>query len=160
MTMAVFQRILCPVDFSEASTKALLFAQRLVRETDAELILVHAFDRPAHYDAPGQLEPADPQVRTQMEQIAPVSPDVRVRRALHAGPPGEVICWLAEDQQCDLIVMGTHGRGDLKHLLLGSVTEYVLRHAHCPVTVVRDPPAGEGPLREPRVMPLPPPMWM
>jgi universal stress protein A len=87
-------------------------------------------------------------------------PDIPLRRALHAGRPGEVICWMAEDQQCDLIVMGTHGRGGLAHLLLGSVAEYVVRHAHCPVTIVRDAPAKEPPLDEPRVMPLPPPQWM
>jgi nucleotide-binding universal stress UspA family protein len=158
--MAVFQRILCPVDFSPTSTKALLFTERLVRETGAELILVHAFGVPAAYDEAGQSQPADPQVRAQLENIAPMFPGISLRRALHAGPPGEVICWMAEDEQCDLIVMGTHGRGGLRHLLLGSVAEYVLRHAHCPVTVVRDVPAKEPPLGEPRVIPLPPPQWM
>jgi universal stress protein A len=158
--MALFQRILCPVDFSDTSTKALLFAQRLVRQTGAKLILLHAFDSPASYDAAGQHEPADPEVRSQLERIVPIYPEISVRRALHAGPPGKVICWLAEDQQCDLIVMGTHGRTGLWHLLLGSVAEYVLRHAHCPVTTIRDTPAKEPSLREPRVMPLPPPQWL
>ena len=158
--MAIFQRVLCPVDFSETSSKALLLAQRLVGETGAELILFHSFGVPASYDQAGQSEPADPKVRAQLEEIVLLSPDIKVRRALHAGPPGEVICWLAEDQRCDLIVMGTHGRGGLRHLLLGSVAEYVVRHAHCPVTIVRDVPAGEPPHHEPRVVPLPPPQWM
>lgn len=158
--MTVFQRILCPVDFSPTSTKAVLFAGRLVRETGAELILFHAFGVPASYDHAGQSEPADPNVRAELERIVPMFPEIQVRRALHAGPAGEVICWLAEDQQCDLIVMGTHGRTGLGHLLLGSVAEYVMRHANCPVTVVRDIPAGEPPRDEPRVMPLPPPKWM
>jgi universal stress protein A len=158
--MALFHRILCPVDFSETSTKALLFAQRLARETGAELILLHAFDSPASYDAAGQREPAHPEEKSLLEQIVPMYPEIPVRRALHAGPAGAVICWLAEDQQCDLIVMGTHGRTGLRHLLLGSVAEYVLRHAHCPVTTVRDVPAKETPLNEPRVVPLPPPQWM
>lgn len=158
--MAIFQRILCPVDFSDTSSKALQFAQRLARESGGELILFHAFGTPASYNKAGQTTPADPQVRARLEQIAPLAPDVKVRRALHAGPPGEVICWLAEDQQCDLIVMGTHGRTGLGHLLMGSVAEYVVRHAHCPVTVVRDVPAGEPPLDEPRVLPVPAPQWM
>jgi universal stress protein A len=156
----MFQRILCPVDFSENSTKALLFAQRLVLESGAELILFHSFGLPASYDKAGQTEPADPKVKAQLEEIVPLSPDIKVRRALHAGPPGEVICWLAEEEKCDLIVMGTHGRSGLRHLLLGSVAEYVVRHAHCPVTIVRDVPSGERPHVEPRVVPLPPPQWM
>jgi nucleotide-binding universal stress UspA family protein len=158
--MTVFQRILCGVDFSESSTKALLFAERLAREMNAELILAHAFGVPASYDAPGQKEPYDPQVRRQLEQLAPMYPEIRVRRVLHAGPPGEVICWLAEEQQCDLIVVGTHGRTGVAHLLLGSVAEHVVRHAHRPVVVVRDPPADEPPPHEPKVLPLPAPQWM
>lgn len=155
-----FQRILCPVDFSQTSTKALLFAQKLSRETGAELILLHAFNAPASYDDAGQREPADPQVKEQLQQIAPMYPELPVRRALHAGPPGEVICWMAEDQRCDLIVMGTHGRTGLAHLILGSVAQHVLRHARCPVVVVRDPPPREPTLVEPKVVPLPPPQWM
>jgi universal stress protein A len=158
--MSVFQRILCGVDFSATSTKALQFAERLARETDAELILAHAFGVPAGYDAAGQKEPYDPNVRSQLEQLVPMYPEIRVRRVLHAGAPGEVICWLAEEQRCDLIVLGTHGRSGLMHLLLGSVAEYVLRHAHRPVVVVRDLPPGEQPPREPKVLPLPAPQWM
>ncbi len=158
--MPVFKRILCPVDFSEASTKALLFAERLANEMDAELILVHAFNSPASYDAAGQREPADPELKKQLQQLKPMYPELKVRRALHAGPPGEVICWLAEDQACDLIVMGTHGRSGLLHLLLGSVAEHVVRHARRPVIIVRDVPEGEPSPTEPKVVPLPPPQWM
>jgi universal stress protein A len=158
--MALFQRILCGVDFSATSTRALQFAERLAHDTGAELILAHAFDVPASYDAAGQKEPYDPKVRAQLEQIVPLHPEIRVRRVLHAGAPGEVICWLAESEQCDLIVLGTHGRSGLAHLLLGSVAQYVVRHAHRPVVVVRDPPPDEPPPREPKVVPLPAPQWM
>jgi universal stress protein A len=158
--MAIFKRILCPVDFSGTSARALAFAERVAHESSAELILVHAFDSPASYDDAGQHEPADPQIKARLQKIQPTYPELTVRRALHAGPPGEVICWLAADQQCDLIVMGTHGRSGLMHLLMGSVAEYVLRHARCPVVVVRDAPVGEPAPVEPRVMPLPPPQWM
>ncbi len=157
--MTVFQRVLCPVDFSETSAKALLFAERLVRETGTELILLHAFDAPASYDAAGQYEPARPEIRRQFEEITPLHPEIKLERIMHAGPAGEVICWLAQDRNCDLIVMGTHGRTGLRHLLLGSVAEYVLRHAHCPVTTVRDPSTLEPPLAEPRVMPAQAPPW-
>ena len=79
---------------------------------------------------------------------------------MHVGEPGEVICWLAEQQACDLIVMGTHGRQGLLHLLMGSVAEYVMRHARCPVVTVRLLPEKQPPLKEPLVLPLPAPRLM
>ncbi|MGD9719906.1 MAG: universal stress protein [Pirellulales bacterium] len=158
--MTAFQRVLCAVDFSDTSSRALLYAERLARETGAELTLLHAFDAPVSYDAAGQYEPARQEIKRQFDELAPMHPEVKVDRVMHAGPPGEVICWLAQERHCDLIVMGTHGRTGLRHLMLGSVAEYVVRHARCPVTVVRDPPAQELPLTEPRVLPLPAPPWM
>ncbi len=158
--MTAFHRVLCPVDFSEASTRALLFAERLVRETGAELFLLHAFDAPASYDTAGQQEPANPEIKRHFDDLTPHHPDTKLERILHAGPAGEVICWLAGERRCDLIVMGTHGRTGLRHLLVGSVAEYVLRHAKCPVTTVRDYSADEPPLAEPLVMPAPAPSWM
>jgi universal stress protein A len=155
-----FQRILCPVDFSETSLKALGYAQRLAAAAEAEVILLHAFDAPQSYDDLSQTKPADPTLEPRLHELRPASPQVKFRHVLHAGPPGEVICWLAEDQHCDLIVMGTHGRAGLKHLLFGSVAEHVLRHARCPVLTVRDRPADEPRLVEPKVLPLPPPRLM
>jgi universal stress protein A len=154
------QHILCPVDFSETSDKALKYAERLAAASGAEVIVLHAFELPASYDYPGQTRPIDPAVRDQLEKLHPALPNVTFRHKLHAGPAGDVICWLAEDEKCDLIVMGTHGRTGLKHLLLGSVAEHVLRHARQPVLVVRNRPADEPRLREPIVMPPPPPRLM
>jgi nucleotide-binding universal stress UspA family protein len=148
------------MDFSETSMKALLFAERLVRGTGAELALLHVFDVPASYDAAGQYEPASPEIKRQFHGLTPHHPDTKLDRILHAGPAGEVICWLAQERSCDLIVMGTHGRTGLRHLLLGGVAEYVVRHARCPVTTVRDYSADEPPLTEPRVMPVAAPSWM
>jgi nucleotide-binding universal stress UspA family protein len=155
-----FHRILCPVDFSETSDKALQLAERLASASGAEVIVLHAFELPASYDYPGQTRPMDPALRQQLEDLRPASPQVTFRHMLHAGPAGDVICWLAENQKCDLIVMGTHGRSGLKHLLLGSVAEHVLKHARCPVMVVRNRPANEQPLAEPMVLPPPPPRLM
>ena len=99
--MSAFKRILCPVDFSDASTRALQFAQKLCQDNAAELILLHAFNVPASYDDAGQHEPANPKIKQQLQDIKPLFPELKVRRALHAGAPGEVICWLAESEQCD-----------------------------------------------------------
>jgi nucleotide-binding universal stress UspA family protein len=59
----------------------------------------------------------------------------RVR--IEAGDPGPMIVWVAEDERCDVIVVGSHGKGALKRVLMGSVSEHVMRHAPCPVMVVR-----------------------
>lgn len=152
MTHAI-RRILCPIDFSEASGRALEYAERLATNAGDELILLHAFDIPASMTIADIGNPADPTIRTRLESVPVSSPQTRVTRILHAGPAGEVICWLAEQRECDLIVMGTHGRTGLTHLLLGSVAEHVVRHARCPVVTVRDRPTGEPPLPEPLVLP-------
>lgn len=158
-TTSLIQRILCPIDFSHASGKAFGYAERLAKEVSGELVLLHAFDVPQTLNLMGQEHPSDPTLVGQLDAV-PVSPEVRVVRLLHAGPPGEVICWTAQQRGCDLIVMGTHGRGALAHLLVGSVAEYVLRHARCPVLTLRDRPADEPPLAEPRVLPVPAPRFL
>ncbi len=150
-------RILCPLDFSAASMVALDYAQELALATKATLVLCHAFDRPASLDYGDQTDPADESLRHKMVEVKTTVP---VERYLHAGPPGEVICWLADDQDCDLIIMGTHGRTGLRHLLFGSVAEYVLQHANCPVMTIRKRPAKEAAHTEPLVIPLPAPRYM
>lgn len=148
------ERILCPIDFSETSTAALKYAEELMKKLDAELLVVHAFKCPATWDYEGQTQPSSNEVREQMERV---QCEVPFERVLHAGPAGPVICWLAQERECDLIVMGTHGRSGLKHLLFGSIAEYVLQHARCPVLTVRDRPQNEPKLEEPIVMPMPGP---
>jgi nucleotide-binding universal stress UspA family protein len=61
---------------------------------------------------------------------------LEVEISLQSGHPGQQICERAKDSGVDLIVTSTHGTTGFKHLLLGSVAEYVIRHAHCPVLVV------------------------
>lgn len=156
----VITRILCPVDFSETSSQAFQYADRLAQSEQAQLILLHAFDVPERLGLLGQDRACDPHLAERLEQVRSTSPELRVERVLHAGPAGKVICWLAEQRACDLIVMGTHGRTGLAHLLLGSVAEHVLRHARCPVLVVRLHLAHEPALPEPKVLPVPPPRFM
>ena len=111
------QRILCPIDFSVTSQAALNYAEDLAKKLDAELIVAHAFKCPATWDMAGQTEPSSNEVREQMDAV---TCDVAINKVMHAGPPGPVICWLAQENNCDMIVMGTHGRTGLKHLLFGS----------------------------------------
>lgn len=158
--MQPIQRILCPVDFSQTSIRALAYAERLAASTKARLVLLHAFDIPASLTYADIENPSDAGVRTQLESLPLTVVGMEVTRVLHAGPAGEVICWAAEQRGCDLIVMGTHGRTGLIHLLLGSVAEYTMKHARCPVVTVRDRPANEPPLSEPLMLPPKAPRFM
>jgi len=158
--MDMISRILVPVDFSETSAKALQYAERLARSTGAELLLAHAFSVPETLDLAGQLHAADPQLPGQLAAVAATLQTPPREQILHAGTPGDVICWLAQNRQCDLIVMGTHGRTGLMHLLMGSVAAHVLQHARCPVLVVRNRPDNEPPLLEPMVLPIKAPRLM
>lgn len=146
-------RILCPVDLSENSLDALLYAEELTARLGGKLLVAHAFKCPSSWDMQGQVEPS----AEVSERLESLECSVPFESVVHAGPPGPVICWLAQEQECDLIVMGTHGHTGLKHLLMGSTAEYVLQHARCPVMVVRDRKSNEPRLAEPIVMPLPGP---
>ena len=159
--MRMFQQILCATDFSETSAKAVAYAEELAIETGAELILLHAFENPATWSLDGQIHPRELKLQQQMDSLLVDSPRADdIHRLLHAGEAGQVICWVAQDRHCDLIVMGTHGRTGLRHLLFGSTAEYVLRHARCPVLTIRDRSSDEPLLTQPLVMPVPAPRFM
>lgn len=158
--MSLITRILCPTDFSDAAQDAFHYADRLAHLMEAEIVLSHAFDTPAQLTVTGQRTPADPHLQEKLNAIQSQYPSTKLARMLHAGAPGEVICWLASSQNCDLIVMGTHGRTGLKHLVLGSVAEYVMRHASCPVLTLRKPHVKEVPPKEPLMLPVPAPRLM
>ncbi|MFN0055719.1 MAG: universal stress protein [Planctomycetales bacterium] len=155
---APISRILCPIDFSSTSHLALDYAARLSLSLGAGLIIGHAFETP--FPLASQDQPADSSIAQQLREIPVALPEAAVTRVLHAGPPGAVICWLAQRHECDLIVIGTHGRTGLKHLLLGSVAEHVMRHARCPVLTVRAGAADEPELAEPVVLPVKAPRLM
>ena len=158
--MVPIRRILCPVDFSEASLHAFTFAERLGASLSAEILLLHVFSKAAELTVAGQTIPANPEITSQLEGIRQSYSEVPIQRLMHAGDPGEVICWMAESMECDMIVMGTHGHRGLLHVLMGSVTEYVMRHARCPLLTVRFTPEKEAPLKEPMQLPVPAPRFM
>jgi universal stress protein A len=159
--MQTITHILCPTDFSTTAAKAMKYAEQLAIEANAELTVMHAFDTPAQYTLAGQEHPKDPRLLQQLNELLADSPlGTRIHRIQHAGEAGEVICWMAQNRKCDLIVMGTHGRSGVSHLLFGSVAEYVLRHARCPVVTIRDRDPDEAPLPQPTVMPIPAPRFM
>ncbi len=158
--MTQIRRILCPIDFSAPSTTAFEYADHLASLLGAELVVIHAFDRPSSYDAAGQTIPADASIAEKMEAVSSPHAEVKLTKLLHAGMAEDVICWAAESHGCDMIVMGTHGHTGLKHLLFGSTAEYVLRHARCPVLTIRPQTQHQEPLTEPMVTPMPPPRYL
>jgi universal stress protein A len=158
--MSTIKRVLCPVDFSETSFAAFEYADNFASWIGADLVVVHAFSQPASYDKAGQWKPADAGVMKQLEAVKSKHESVQTKHIAHAGMPDEVICWAAEDQDCQLIVMGTHGRTGLKHLLFGSTAESVLKHARCPVVTIRPQRQDQPPLTEPMVTPMPAPRYL
>lgn len=159
--MKTVNRILCATDFSPSSDKAVQYAEKLAIEMNAELILLHAFPTPINWTAEGQQHPEDPQIVAQLNSVLATSPlGARISRVLHAGDPAPVICWVGQEHRCDLIVMGTHGRTGVSHLLFGSVAEAVLRDARCPVLCIRDRDPHEQPLTRPWDMPVLAPRFM
>ncbi|MCC7418509.1 MAG: universal stress protein [Acidobacteria bacterium] len=149
--MVEFRRILCPVDFSAASVRAFAHAAALARWYDAQMTVLHVvptFDSmsvrgglgdPVHVVTPTSRE----QVLAEMNRslnMAAAPP--RATSVAEAGDPQTTIIDQAVSKGADLIVMGTHGRRGFKRLVLGSVTEAVLREAPCPVlTVPQQAPA-------------------
>jgi nucleotide-binding universal stress UspA family protein len=162
--MAAWNRILCPVDFSPPSRVALEEAADLAWRFGAELVLLHVDDRPGRPVAsetllpPAALEPWTLELERQLGEWAGMAERIAVRPvryALAAGHPAEEILRCAGEGSFDAVVMGTHGRGEVEHLRVGSVAEAVVRGAACPVLVVRrragreaERFAGEGPPAE------------
>ncbi len=149
--MVRFERILCPTDFSPLSLKAGNFARSIAENYKATLHLLHVVDDAFQYWSalgPHTL-PVVPDVqeilaaaRQQMDRwkadLCGDSPQAVVTDVRSGQPFLEIIRY-ARDRSIDLIVLGTHGRSGLSHVLLGSVTERVVRKAPCPVLTVRDP---------------------
>ncbi len=142
------KKILSPVDFSEASAGAARKAEELARSTGAELVLLHVLNEPAFalaegnaYAPPTLLDDYEAAMRDKLSQFREsfAGSSVRVESKIMRGVPHEAIVHLAEKEHADLIVMSTHGRTGLSHLLLGSVAERVVRTAKMPVLTVRAP---------------------
>ena len=142
-------RILVPTDFSPPCEAALAPAGVLAAQFGAEIHLVHALEDPfttgayasdVHgYLPPGMRESWRKEAQAQLDALRDPSENAQVRVVTDVmfGSPARAIVNYARDNAMNLIVMGTHGRDGFAHLLLGSVTEQVVRTAECPVLTVR-----------------------
>jgi nucleotide-binding universal stress UspA family protein len=136
--------ILLATDLGPASADAADRAIELAAQLDAELLIVSVIDAGPHQaNAAG---PRVDQVRDRREPVAQAlvaqarRAGVAARFLIWHGDPGESITAAADAEGCDLIVVGTHGRTGFQRSLAGSVSDYVVRNAPCPVVVVR--PSG------------------
>ncbi|MFN8545829.1 MAG: universal stress protein [Candidatus Binatia bacterium] len=134
-------RILVPLDFSPSATFALDWAEEFARRLDAELVLLHVNQPGAVLPGSDLARNEDALARAELDRIAQalVARGRRARALVRPGSPSEEIVRLAAEERVGLIVMGTHGRSDVAHLLLGSVADRVVRRAACPVLTVRHP---------------------
>jgi universal stress protein A len=143
--MPAFKSLLCPVDFSDCSRHALDKACELAAATHARLTLAHIWqpplygipDVPISADLIGGIVEEDDQLLAKWLAIAKAAGVADARSITVTGAPSEEIVKLLAPGEYDLVVMGTHGRTGLTHVLMGSVAERVVRHAPCAVLVVR-----------------------
>ena len=144
-----FERILCPLDFSEFSARAFDYAHSLARRYKSKLLIEHvlhlAFSAYPSYFNPEVTDKVSQDLsafaQEQLNEFAGkhTSEGIQIESFVHEDDVTDTILAFAQKQAVDLIVMGTHGRHGLDHILLGSVTEKVLRKARCPVLAVRKP---------------------
>ena len=140
------QRVVVATDGSKAAARAVDFAATVAKAWDAELIVL---------TIPTELSPAELRELAQADHDLGTATDILVRRILDgavaranrhgvvdvrtlsmSGDPANVTLKLAQEERADLIVVGRRGLGGLARLLLGSVSEKIVAHAHCAVTVV------------------------
>ena len=142
--MIPVKRILVPTDFSEPAEAALKWATMLAREVDAQLYLLHVVPEPYAYPWGSELSTmpltdilaeSERSADERMHQLAAETglPVERVVTRSVIGTPVDQILATVAEQNIDLVVLGTHGRGLVGHLLLGSVAERVIRRSPVPV---------------------------
>jgi nucleotide-binding universal stress UspA family protein len=162
------KKVLFPTDFSEFANHALPYAIKMAKTFNADLVMLHAVTvyeqdpNDPHHQFPSLesycaelRQAADSRFQVCIEQMGDTG--VKVRKAVVQGvsPHAAILGFLEDEGEIGMIVMSTHGRSGLSHMLLGSVAENVIRYAPCPVLVVKnpehefiDPKTGDVHLRE------------
>lgn len=146
----MFKRILVPVDGSVKALEALDKAVELQKLTHAEILLLCVFKHHSLFEAslsmvrPGDLQIPDDALREYAREVVDFAREhavnegaEKLRGFVKGGRPSRVIIRFAREKDADLIVMGSRGTsGDVDGILMGSVSQRVAGHAHCPVLVV------------------------
>jgi nucleotide-binding universal stress UspA family protein len=142
--MLPIRTIIHPTDFTEHSDCAFQMACALARDYSAKLLLLHVYPTPVFPIADGGafpvvMEMPREELLKDLNKMRPPDAAVSVERVLVEGDPAFEILRAADAYNADLIVMGTHGRGGLSRLVMGSVAEAVSRKSNYPVLTVRMP---------------------
>jgi nucleotide-binding universal stress UspA family protein len=142
------QKILAPTDLSKLSRAAVRYALDMALAQDAEVIIYHIISEDGDwFDKDDALNPAKalvPKLTLRLaefvrENCAEFIGKVKIREVTEVGVPYKEIVRKAEDEKTDIIVMSTHGRTGMEHLMVGSVTAKVVARATCPVLSIRPP---------------------
>ncbi len=138
--------ILCPLDFSDISQKLLDYCVGFAQTNQAKLILIHVVDLPYLYDNYEILTFTPNEIADQMEKqaqeslknyVKQIEKSVQVDMHIRQGKPFIEIIRVAKEVDADLIILASHGRSAIAHVLIGSTTEKVARKAPCPVLIFR-----------------------
>jgi nucleotide-binding universal stress UspA family protein len=145
--MISLKKILCPIDHSDCSKEALKYAVSLAMKDEAKLLLLHIIDIRSFNEGLEAMSAQIPDEET-LEQLKvkllncipeEIRDDMEVEALVVQGIPFAEIISTAKENEIDMIVIGSHGRTGISHMMLGSVSEKVVRKAPCPVLTVRQP---------------------
>ncbi len=147
--MQAFDNILFATDFSEGSEHAFDYAYTLAKTYNARLVIVHVINEPVDlrgfYVPHISFEKLEKEIEAGAEKMMAEFCRTRIKdfnryeSVILTGIPYEEILKKAEEEKSSLIVLGTHGRSGIDHILFGSTAERVVRKARCPVMTVRLP---------------------
>ncbi len=145
--MISLKKILCPIDHSDCSKEALKYAVSFAMKDEAKLYLLHIIDIRSFSEGLDAMSKQIPdeetleQLRTKLLDCIPeeIRDEMDVEAIVIQGIPFAEIISTAREKEIDMIVTGSHGRTGISHMMLGSVSEKVVRKAPCPVLIVRQP---------------------
>ena len=146
--MIDIKTILYPTDFSDYAKHAQRYAIELARKFDSKVVILHVASIPAYpvaYEIAVDIKALDEEIQTaagkRLDQIRDefAAEDIQVETQLAIGQAFAEIVVAARNSDADLVVLATHGLGPVKHMLMGSTAEKVVRKAPCPVLTVRHP---------------------
>ena len=138
--------ILCPTDFSDMANRAISYAAEMALKYDATLHLVSVINEIHGFDSFQVLAITTRDIHEHMLKItqekldeltSDISPSIPLHKEVLEGHPSTEITRAAAKFDCYMIVIASHGRTGLEHILIGSVAESVTRHSHCPVLIVK-----------------------
>ncbi len=144
---AMFKKILVPIDFSEYTDDILAYAREIAQKFGSSIHLMHIIPNMDYFTPYESFIAAENMVTVQkgiegevakdMEEVAGKLAGIATTSAVRTGVAFVEIIDYVRSEGIDLIIMGTHGRGGLEHILIGSVAEKVVRKAPCPVLTIR-----------------------